>query len=119
MTTFKCLCCNKNYHKQVDEKLKKKFVNINKLSNHDISKFIMFLWKGVYPYQYMDDWEKISEASFPDKVEYYSHLTLKDITDADYTDTKRVCRDFEEFKKFRWTPWFICSKWYIIASWRI
>ena len=91
MSTFKCLCCNKNYHKQVEENLKKNFVNINKFSNHDISKFIMFLRKSVYPYQYMDDWEKFNEASLPDKVDYYSHLNMEDITDAYYTHTKRAC----------------------------
>ena len=107
MSTFKCLCCNKNYHKQVEENLKKNFANINKFSNHDISKFIMFLRKSVYSYQCMNDWEKFNEASLPDKVDYYSHLNMEYITDADYMHAKRACRDFEEFKEFRWIPRFI------------
>ena len=107
MATFKCLCCNKNCHKQVEENLKKNFVNINKFSNHDISKFIMFLRKSVYPNQYTNDWEKFNEASLPDKVDHYSHLNMEDVTDADYTHAKRSCRDFEEFKEFRWIPRFI------------
>ena len=40
--------------------------------------------KGVYPYEYMDNWEKINEASVPEKEEFYSHLNMEDITDADY-----------------------------------
>ena len=29
------------------------------------------------------------------KEDFYSHLNMKDITDADYTHTKRVWKDFE------------------------
>ena len=29
------------------------------------------------------------------KLVTYSHLNMEDITDADYTHTKRVCRNFE------------------------
>ena len=34
-----------------------------KFSNHDINKFILLLQKGVYPYEYMDDWENFNEIS--------------------------------------------------------
>ena len=37
----KCLCCNKNYQKMFDKKLKKRFDNIYKFSNHDINKFLL------------------------------------------------------------------------------
>ena len=55
----------------------------------------------------MNDWEKFNEASLPDKVDYYSHLNMECITDADYMHAKRACRDFEEFKEFGWIPRFI------------
>ena len=32
----------------------------------------------------MDDWEKFNKTSFPEK-DYYSHLNMEDITDADYS----------------------------------
>ena len=51
--------------------------------------------KGVYPYEYMDDWEKFNETSLPEKEDFYSHLNMEDITDADYAHAKRVCKDFE------------------------
>ena len=53
------------------------------------------LQKGVYPYEYMDDWEKFNETSLPEKEDFYSHLNIKDITDADYAHAKRVYKDFE------------------------
>ena len=47
--------------------------------------------KGVYPYEYMDDGEKFSETSLPEKEDFYSHLNMEDITDAAYVHAKRVC----------------------------
>ena len=52
---YKCLCCNKNYQKKFDEKLKKQFFNTYKLFKHDINKFISLLQKGVYPHEDMVD----------------------------------------------------------------
>ena len=43
----------------------------------------------------MDDREKINEMSLPEKEDFYSHLYMEDITDADYTIAKRVCKDFQ------------------------
>ena len=90
---YKCLCCsNKNYQQKIDEKIKKKFVNAWKFSNHDN----LFLQKGVHPYEYMNDQVKINETSLPEKKDFYSNLTIGDITDADYAHGKRVCKNFEQ-----------------------
>ena len=43
----------------------------------------------------MDDWEKFNEATLPEKEDFYSHLNMEDIIDADYAHAKRVCKDFE------------------------
>ena len=51
--------------------------------------------KGVYPYEYVDDWEKFNETSLPEKEDFYSHLYMEDITGADYELPKGVCKDFE------------------------
>ena len=53
------------------------------------------LRKGVYPYEYMDDWEKFNETTLPEKEEFYINLNMEDITDADYIHAKRVFKDFE------------------------
>ena len=50
------------------------------------------LWKGVYPYEYLDDWEKLSLTSLPEKEDFHSHLNMEDISD---THTNGVCKDFE------------------------
>ena len=43
----------------------------------------------------MDDWEKFNETSLPEKEDFYSHLNMEDITDADYAHAKRICKDFD------------------------
>ena len=50
----------------------------------DINKFVLFLRKGVYPYEYMDSWKRFDETSLPDKEAFYSKLNEKDISDEDY-----------------------------------
>ena len=51
--------------------------------------------KCVYPYEYVDDWKKFNEFSLPKKKDFYSHLKMEDITDADYTHVNRACKDFK------------------------
>ena len=92
---YRCLSCNKDYSNKIDEELKKRFKNTFKFSNNDINKFILLLRKGVYPYEYMDDWKKFNERTLAEIVEFYSNLNMEDITDADYTHEKRVCKYFE------------------------
>ena len=43
----------------------------------------------------MDDWERFGETTLPEKENFYGNLNMEDVTDADYMDTKRVCKDFE------------------------
>ena len=87
------MCCNKNYQHKFDEKLKERFFNTYKFSNHDNNTPISLLRKGVYPYEYMDDWKKFNE-------DLYSHLNMEGITDAEFAHAKNVCKDFE-IKKIR------------------
>ena len=49
-----------------DEKLKERFFNTYKFSNHDNNKFILLLLKDIYPYEYMDNWEIFNETSLPE-----------------------------------------------------
>ena len=37
------------------------------IEEHDNNEFILFLWKDIYLYEYMDDWEKFNETSLPKK----------------------------------------------------
>ena len=92
---YNCLFCNKEYSNKLNEELKKTFKNTFKFSNNDINKFISLLRKGVYPYEYMDDWEKFNETTLSEKENIYNNLNIEDITETYYKHGKRVRKDFE------------------------
>ena len=53
------------------------------------------LRKGVYPYEYMDNWERFNETSLPSKESFYSNLNMGDVDDIDYRHGNNV---FNKFK---------------------
>ena len=73
----------------------KKFPNTYQFCNGDVNKFILLLRKDVYPYKYMDSWDKFNETSIPDKETYYSKLNKKGISNADYAHTQKVWKVFK------------------------
>ena len=90
---FWCFRCKKNYEKVFNKELIQRFGNIYEFCNVDLNKFILLLRKGVYPYEYMDSWERFSETSLPDKEAFYSNLNVEDITDVDYKHAKIVFKN--------------------------
>ena len=62
------------------QNLKKKFANTYKFANQDINTFILLLQLGVYPYEYIDDWQEFNGKSLPEKKDYYNRLNMGDIT---------------------------------------
>ena len=80
---------------KIDEELKKRFKNTFQFFNSVINKFILLLRNGVYPYEKINDWEKFNETTLSKKEEFYSSLSMEDITDEYYVHEKRVCKDFE------------------------
>ena len=53
------------------------------------------LRKGLYSYEYIDDWEKFNVISLSEMQDIYSNLNMEDIPDADYMDAKRACKVFQ------------------------
>ena len=71
------------------------FANTHEFCNKDINKFIMLLRKVVYPYEYIDSWERFHEISIPNKEESYSSLNLEDNTAIDYKHANKFTMNFE------------------------
>ena len=63
----KCLKCKKYYSKG----LIKRFGSIYEFCDAEIYRFILLLRKDIYPYEYMDGWERLHEALLPKK--YLKH----------------------------------------------
>ena len=55
---------------------------------------MVLLRKGVYPYEYMDEWDKFNEKKSPCKESFYSNLSMEDISDTHYKHANNV---FEKF----------------------
>ena len=73
----------------------KRFANTYSFCSKDLNKFILLLRKCVYPYEYMDNWERFDETSLPDKESFYSSLNMENVDDIDYRHGVNV------FKKFK------------------
>ena len=101
---LECYNCKQRYKKKFNKELIKRFTSTYEFFNNDttgsssskrINKFILLLRKGVYPYEYMDNWEKFNEISLPSKESFYSNLSMEDIDDIDYRHGNNV---FNKFK---------------------
>ena len=73
---FRCFECKTIYKKDFNKKLIKSFANIYEFCNGDTNKYISLLRKVVYPYEYIDSWEKLDETSPPDKEVFHSNLNM-------------------------------------------
>ena len=50
--------------------------------------------KSVYPYEYMDTWDRFTEPKLPPKEVFYSKLTDAHISDEDYVHAQKVWETF-------------------------
>ena len=67
-----CYKCKEGKKEQLEpiNELIKKFSNTHRFCNNDLNKFVLLLRKGVYPYEYMDSWERYDETSLKDKKNF-------------------------------------------------
>ena len=91
---FKCIDCEKEYEKGFNKELIEKFANTYNFCDNDLNKFIMLLRKGVYPYEYIDGWDKFNEKIIPSKELFHSNSTLENISETDYAHANNVFRKF-------------------------
>ena len=54
----------------------------------------LLIRKGVYPYEYMDSWDKFEEKQLPSNDEFYSRLNMSGISEKDY---QHACKVWNEF----------------------
>ena len=54
----------------------------------------LLIRKGIYPYEYMDDWDKFKENKLPSKKAFYSKLNMSDVKEEDYEHAIRVWKEF-------------------------
>ena len=92
---FKCFNCETYYRKKINKELIKRFKITYEFCNKELNKFILLLRKGVFPYKYMDNWERFKETSLPNKESFYSNLNMENIDDIDYRHGNNVFKIFK------------------------
>ena len=92
---LKCFNCKSYYEKDFNKELIQRFASTYEFCNKDLNKFILLLRKGVYPYEYMDNWERFNETSLPNKESFYSNSNMENIDDIDYRHGNNVFKRFK------------------------
>ena len=85
-----CDKCRGNSHWKLE--IEQIFDNIR--VGYTDEQFRLLLRKEVYPYQYMDDWEKFKENQLPPIEAFYSGFNLSRISECDYDHAQRVWAAF-------------------------
>ena len=68
-----------------------KFFGFENYSNHQRE---LLIRKGIYPYEYMDSWDRFEETTFPPKGAFYSALSMSGVSNTDYEHACKVWREF-------------------------
>ena len=55
----------------------------------------LLIHKGIYPYKYMDSWDRFKEMSLPSIERFYSNINMSGVSDGDY---EHACSIWREFK---------------------
>ena len=62
--------------------------------DYNKSQYKLLIRKGIYPYEYMEDWDKFKETILPPKEAFYSKLNMSGVSDQDYEHAHRVWSKF-------------------------
>lgn len=67
---------------------KSKFKETLKFFQSDVISLITR--KGVFSYEYVDNWGKLKELSLPSKSKFFNSLTGRNISDGDYAHAQTI-----------------------------
>lgn len=73
---------------------KSDFIHLKKFYP-DTKKFNLLTRKGVYPYDYMSDWDKFGDTELPGKNSFFNSLTGEQINDSDYAHAQSIWSIFK------------------------
>ena len=91
---LRCFECKKIISEDFNNELTERFKNTYQFCENDINKFLMLFRKGIYPYEYMDSWNKFNQDKLPAMNNFYSELIMENITNSAYRHAQRVFKTF-------------------------
>ena len=112
---YRCKECKEEWKRPINEVIET-FPGVYQFCNNDLNKFDLLLRKGVYPYEYMDSWEKFNEATLPPKEVFYSNLNLEDISDEDYAHAQKLWDVFEIKNLGKYHDLYVLSETSLLAD---
>ena len=92
---LKCFNCKSYCENDFNKELIKRFASTCEFCNKNLNKFVLLLRKGLFPYEYMDNWERFNETSLLNKESFYSNLNMENIEDIDYRHGNNVFKRFK------------------------
>ena len=85
--------CQVAWKKLVGNLQKDQFTNLSSI--YEGEQLALLMRKGVYPYNYVDSLERLSETQLPPKEAFYSKLNKEHISDEDYKHAQKVWKTFK------------------------
>ena len=55
----------------------------------------LLIRKGIYPYEYMDSWNRFNETKLSSKDKVYNNLYMCGVGDVEYEHARNVWREFK------------------------
>ena len=88
---YSCNKCKKVSYRSIDN-LISKCSNVYSICNGDLDKFFIIIKKRgiLYPYEYMNSWNKFNETNNPPFEKYYSRLNMSNISKEDYLHSQKI-----------------------------
>ena len=58
------------------------------------NQYKLLIRKGIYPYEYMTDWDKFKETKIPPREAFYSKFNMAGVREEDYEHANRTWKEF-------------------------
>ena len=76
----------------------------------------LLIRKGIYPYEYMDSWDRFEETTPPPKSSFYSKLNMSGVSNEDYEHACKVWEDFGIRNLGEYHDLYLCTDVILLAN---
>ena len=84
--------------------------------DYNESQYKLLIRKGIYPYEYMDNWDKFKETTLPPKEAFYSKLSMSGVSDQDYKHAQSVWNEFGINNIGEYNNLYLCTDVILLAN---